>query len=489
MKQCESQRILGWFYLPEDPDHRLPGILTWEPAVGGTLELFGGFSPAPDYQPNPNGSGVYTTQMIGDVRAGTIYGETPSGEKLAIWEAQRGNLTVNGMNHQVREEFWSSPWLCMGAHVSSPEEVRFTKATIVLDELFYLIGDARFCPPEWTSKIEGVDKPGERLDNGTQLLPYVLPVIGGYRAECVAADTADASYSFNTRATAPLISVATEKFPDLKLDLMRRNLRRGEVIELKVGANASIRLPDGAAGSAADFVDRMSPISDLIRLATFDSCGVEEIVLSTDDGKGVSLLSRIGEPAMPDRAHESMGVVFGFADVSLSSYLATRDSLTGTRQADYAWSVIIGHCGYAPRFTEQYLSQVLAAAEGFHTWCLKNPDAELNERLRALHDSLDPDIQGRLGLDVANWAEWAVWARNHVAHGGTKRKKFISDGIQIHAVARTVHLVTYLAVLRELKVPVGNVKEALLNHPRLSNFVSYCEIVNQIQPPADTGAA
>lgn len=486
MKQCEPQRILGWFHLPEDPDHRLPGILTWEPTDGGTLELFGGFSPPPDYQPNPNGSGASTTQMIGDVQSGTIYGETLSGEKLAIWEAERGNYTVNGMTHQVRQEFWSSSWLCMGAHVGSPEEARFTKATIVLDELYYLIGDARFCPPQWT-KIEGVDNPGERLESGTRLLPYVLPVIGGYRAECVATDTTDARYSINTRATAPWVSPATEAMPDLKLDMMRRNLRRGQVIELEVGANASIRLPGDAAGSAADFVDRMSPILDLIRLATFESCGVEAIGLSTADDEDVSLLSRIGEPAAPDNQHEPMAVVFGFADVPLPRYLATRESLTGTRQADYAWSVIIGHCGYAPRFTEQYVSQVLAAAEGFHTWCLKNPRGELNDRLRALHDSLAPDLQRRLGLDVDNWAEWAVWARNHVAHGGSKRKKFISDGVQIQAVARTVHLVTYLAVLRELDVPVEKVTEALLNHPRLRTFVSHCDVVNQIQPPAARG--
>ncbi len=488
MKQCEPQRILGWFHLPEDPDHRQPGILTWEPNGGGTLELFGGFSPPPDYQPNPDGSGAYTTQMIGDVRSGTIYGETPSGEKLSIWEAQRGKYTVNGITHQVREEFWSSSWLCVGAHVESPGEARFTKARTALDELYYLINDARFCPPVW-KRIEGVDNPGERLENGTRLMPYVLPVIGGYRAECVAADTTDARYSINTRATAPWVSNATEAMPDLKLDMMRRNLRRGQVIELEVGANVSIRLPDDAAGSAADFVDRMSPILDLIRLATFDFCGVEAIALSTVDGEDVSLLSRVGEPGTPDDKHDPMAVVFGFEDVPLSQYLAKRESLIGTRQADYAWSVIIGHCGYAPLYTEQYVSQVLAAAEGFHTWCLKNDRDELKDRLRALHDSLDLDLQSRLGLDVDNWVEWAVWARNHVAHGGTKRKKFISDGAQIQALARTVHLVTYLAVLRELDVPVEKVKEALLNHPRLRTFVSHCEIVNQIQPPAAPGTA
>lgn len=485
MKQCESQRILGWFHLPEDPDNRLPGILTWEPTEGATLELFGGFSPPPNYQPNPTGSGVYTTQMIGDVRPGTIYGETPSGKKLSIWDAQRGKYTASGFHHQVQEEFWSASWVCIGDHIASLDEARFTKTIVVLDDLYYMINDPRLCAPQWT-RIEGVDNPGERLDNGTRLLPYVLPVIGGDRAECVSANTDSAGYSLNTRATAPWISPATEAMPDFKLDMMTNRQRRGPVIKFSVGASTHIRLPDEALGSAADFVALTSPILDLVRLATFDSCGVEEVALSTIDGESISLLSRIGEPAAPTETHEPTSVVFDFADVPLAKYLVTRASLTSGRQADYAWNVIIGHCGYAPRFTEQYVSQVLAAAEGFHTWCLNNPAAALNARLKALHSSLAPEVRERLGLDVDNWADWAVWARNHVAHGGTKRRNSITDHLQLYAVAKTVHLVAYLAVLRQLDVPTAKIKEALLNHPRLSDFVSHCEVVNQIKSPDET---
>ena len=48
MRQCEPQRIKGWFYLPESSDDRKPGILTWQPDEGATLELIGGFSPEPN---------------------------------------------------------------------------------------------------------------------------------------------------------------------------------------------------------------------------------------------------------------------------------------------------------------------------------------------------------------------------------------------------------------------------------------------------------
>lgn len=458
----------------------MPGILIWEPSSGATLELIGGFSPGPDYQSNPNGNGAYATQIVGDVRSGTIYGESDSGKMLSIWDAQRDNYAA-GLSGEVREEFWSSMWVCVGAHIDSPQHPAFSEATLTPDELYYLTDDSRFLPPPW-AKIDGVENPGERLANGTRLMPYALPVIGGYQAEYTTAEADDARYSINTHATQPWVSPATEAYPQLKIDMMRRNLRRGQVIELHVGANVSIRLPGDAVGSAADFVDRMAAVLDLLRLATFSTCGVETISLETADGEEVFLLSRTGEPASPDDTHQPTAVVFTFDDVSLDSYLSARQRLTESRQAAYAWSVVIGHCGYSPQFVEQYVSQVLAAAEGFDTWCLNHRGkVDLAVRLKTLHGRLPGRVQTRLDLDVDHWADWAVWARNHVAHGGTRRLRFISDSTQILAIAKSVNLVSYLTALSELGVPVGKIDDALNNHPRLGGMVSYCGAVNQIR--------
>lgn len=481
MRQCEPQRIPGLFYLPEAPDRIVPGILTWEPTEGATLELIGGFSTAPDYQPNPNGGGVYATQVVGDVRSGTVFGESASGQKLSVWGARRGNYTVVGTMSKVRKEFWSSSWVCVGAHITSPRDAAFSMATLELDGLYYLTSDGRFCPPRWAT-IEGVERPGELLADGTRLMPYVLPVVGGYKAACASAETDDAKYSVDTRATQPWISDATEALPSLKLDMMKRDLRRGQVIELHVGASVSIRLPSDSAGSAEDFVDRITPILDLMRLATFDSSGVESIALEAVGNQGVSLLSRVGEPARPDDVYQPTSAVFNFEDVSLDSFLSARSVLIGGREAAYAWSVVIGHCGYVPKFVEQYLSQVLAAAEGFHTWCLRNEAKEdLNLRLKSLLETLPDRAKARLNLEADNWATWAVWARHYVAHGGIKRSQFLDDNLQMLAIAKSVNLVTYLAVLSELGVPEEKIVEALMNHPRLSALVPYCNEVNQIR--------
>lgn len=478
MRQSESHRIKGWFYLPETPDHRIPGILTWEPDDGATLELIGGFSPEPEYQKTSTG-GSYSKQIIGDVRAGTIYGESDSGQAVTLWDAQRGAYTA-GLIDGIREEFWHSSWICVGAHIPSPQEPAFTRGTVIIDELYYLTNDQRLCPPQW-AKIEGVEHPGVKQPDGTLLTPYIFPVIGGYRAEYARGTFRDARYSIDTTATRPWGSPATEAMPALKLQMMTTNLRRGQVVTLKVGAQASIQLPDHASGSAADFVERIAPIDDLVQLATFEACGIEQITLDTGNGTNVSLLTHVGKVARPDDVHSPASLVFTLADVPLEIYLNTRQRLTDGNQASYAWSVVVGLCGYSSRIVEEYVGQALAAAEGFHCWCLNGGEGvPLNARLKGLHDKLSPEVRDALGLDTEQWASWAVWARNHVAHGGATRWRPLRDSLQLHIIAESVHLVTYLAALQEFPVPVAKMSEALLNHPRLSVLAARSSQVNDL---------
>lgn len=484
MRQSEPQRFTGWFYLPETPTKRIPGILTWQPDNGATLELIGGLSPEPEYQQTPGG-GLRATQIVGDVRHGTIYGVSESGQALTLWDAQRGKYTA-GLVSGVRDEFWHSSWICIGAHIADPEEAVFNRAVVAIDELYYLTDDGRFCAPQWTN-INGVEHPGERQPDGTLLMPYALPIVGGYRAEYAVGETTDARYSVATNATRPWISDATEAMPDLKLQMMTNNLRRGPVITLHVGAHIAIRLPDGKPGSGGGFAERLAPIQDLVQIATFDVCGVAQIVLYTDDDSEVSLLMHVGTIARPDDMHKPASVIFTLIDVPLGVYLEIQQRLTDGKQANYAWNVAVGLCGYSPRMVEEYVSQALAAAEGFHRWCLKGgSDVVLNSRLKALHDSLAPEVQSLLKLNVEHWAGWAVWARNHVTHGGTKRWRPIRDNYEMHAIAESVHLITYLSVLRELGVPLENVLDALRNHPRLLVRVQCCSEVNDLpaEPPA-----
>jgi len=201
----------------------------------------------------------------------------------------------------------------------------------------------------------------------------------------------------------------------------------------------------------------------------------------TMDGTEVSLLCHLGHLSSPDLKTSSGSVVFTFTDVTLGDFLKTWEWLSTGHQAQYAWSVVVGLIGHSPRMVEEHVSQVLAAAEGFHRWCLRGGKGkELRERLILLHDRLPQELKAHLALDVGKWAGWAVWARNHVAHGGAERHRDVGDFYRLKVIADSVRLVTYLAALQELKVPVGQVKDALLNHSRIHVLAERCAEIAEL---------
>jgi hypothetical protein len=472
MRTCDAHRIKGWFFLPESPDTRLPGILTWSQDRGAGLELIGGFSPEPEYD-RIDGPIHTTSQIVGETFPSTIYGESDSGKKISLWNAERGNYKAGAIG-RVQEEFWHTSWVCIGAHVPSANAAVLRGFKVALDDLYYLTGDGRFCAPQWAS-IEGVDNPGEKQDDGTYLLPYILPVVGGHRASYASGSTADMTYSIDTHATSPWVSPATEANPALKLDFMTNRLRRGPSIELSVGAYARAEPIDDSANSAEEFLHGTKPLLDLVSLATFDSSGVEWMRAQTVDGDEVSLLCHTGNSSKPDQRTEAGGVVFTLDDVPLDSFLETWRRLTSGDQAQYAWSMVVGLIGHAPLLVEEHVSQVLAAAEGFHTWCLSGgKNADLKTRLMELHDGLPEELKIRLQLNVDHWVDWSVWARNHVAHGGTKKHRKISDFYQLKTIADSVRLVLYLAALKEFRVPDGRLTTALSTHRRLVLLAERC---------------
>lgn len=478
MKMCDLHRLKGWFYLPKSPDDRVPGILTWSQEEGADLELLGGFSPPPEYVPTQDGSWA-AEQYLGDMEENTIYGELDSGKKICLWGAERGRYSSR-INHQVREEFWHAPWLCMGAHVTSADVQVFRNYQVALDDLYYLTQDGRICAPQWAT-IQGVEQPGEKQEDGTYLLPYVLPVIGGYRSGQAKGCSADTAYSIDTHATRPWVSPATEADPGLKLELMTKRRRRGLSIEISVGAQATVAPIDGSPASAHELLRKTAPLLGLMSLATFRSSGLEWMKARTIDDEEVFLSCHTGHRSDPNSTTETRGPIFTFKDLPLESFLQTWDRLTAKEQAVYAWNLVVNLIGHTPLTVEERVSQVLAAAEGFDTWCLdSSKNSDLKKRLRRLHSRLPDQVKAKLELDIERWVDWAVWARHHVAHGGTKKHRNVSDSYQLKVIADSVHLVTYLAALTEFKVPNENLVRALSTNTRLKVLADRCTEISNL---------
>lgn len=478
MKMCDNHRLKGWFFLPKTPTNRVPGVLTWTQEDGADLELIGGFSPPPKYVETQEGTWT-AEQFLGEVNESTIYGELDSGKKVCLWDAQRGSYKA-AMNHEVREEFWHAPWLCVGAHITSADAQVLTDYKVALDDLYYLTLDGRLCTPQWAT-IEGVEKPGEKQADGTYLLPYILPVVGGYRSGHAKGRSFDTDYSIDTHATRPWVSPATEADPALKLNFMTKRRRRGLSIELSVGARAVVAPSDGSPSSARKLLQRTEPLLGLLSLATFDASGLEWMSGKTVEDEEVSLLCHTGHRSEPNCTVEAGGPIFTFDDVPLKSFLKTWERLASKEQAVYAWNVVVGTIGHSSLMVEERVGQVLAAAEGFDTWCLDGgKNTTLENRLIRLYSRLPDRIKAKLQLEVDKWTDWAVWARNHVAHGGAKKHRNISDVYQLKVIADSVHLVTYLVALMEFQVPSETLYRALTTHSRLEVLAARCAEISNL---------
>lgn len=264
-----GHRWTGWFWPQGEPERRVAGILEWSDTSGAQLELIGGFSGTID---NSGKSDRFD-------EVATIYGDVDGGSPITMWSCHQTHQS--GGSRSTHVEVWIADWVCTRTHIPSEDQSFFISARLHVDGLYYLADDSRFCTPVWT-KIEGVDYPGETLMNGTRLLPYFLPIVGGINAEVSAAQTELAVYRIATRATAPIVSPATEAMSDLKLGLMTRRSRHGPQITLRAEAWASIDLY--SPSSASDLVKLAAPVLDYVALATYSPAVVSRIGATTSDG-------------------------------------------------------------------------------------------------------------------------------------------------------------------------------------------------------------
>lgn len=195
----------------------------------------------------------------------------------------------------------------------------------------------------------------------------------------------------------------------------------------------------------------------------------------TMDDQDVSLFCRLGASSNPGAPLRARQIIFTLQDVSLERFLEVRQRMTANDQALYAWNVVVGLIGHSPLMVEEHVSQVLAAAEGFQRWCLGGArNTTLEKRLVKLYDRLPESVRTKMALDVDKWANWSVWARNHVAHGGAQEHREVDDFYQLKVIADSVRLITYLVLLTELRVPEPKITDALLNHPELEVLRRRC---------------
>lgn len=135
MRMCEPFRTKGWWFGPESPDDRVPGILTWSQAEGVNLEVIGGIRVSAERGAEAE---IRSRGDLfgGDSGAITIFGETDAGKPVSLWNVERHGYTGDAFG-SAREEFWHGPWACIGAHIPSVDAVELQDPLVALDNLYY----------------------------------------------------------------------------------------------------------------------------------------------------------------------------------------------------------------------------------------------------------------------------------------------------------------------------------------------------------------
>lgn len=182
--------------------------------------------------------------------------------------------------------------------------------------------------------------------------------------------------------------------------------------------------------------------------------------------------------------------VFSMSEISLDDFLRERSRMTSSSQAQFAWNMVTGQVGYSPRMVEEGVSQVLAAAEGMDRWCYGRGERRtpLGDRLKGLHADLDTAVASKLELDVNKWADWTVWARHHVAHGGSEQHREIDDYAVLKHLTNVTQLVTYLSLVTRLGVTPSRQLDALGSNRGLRRLRASCERLTALADDGISGA-
>jgi len=219
MNIYEHHEVLGWFFLPEKPDNRVPGVLKWDPAKGAEIKLMGGISTS-IIQPLGSG-GVYTITDEIVTPSRTIYLDADDGKKYSIWDAYRKKVIAE-------RECWESSQVYCGHHILFDEKV-FIQATFVLDGLDYLVKTVDFHEPDFSPKL-----PEEEQSDGSILTHYVLPISSKTCAETTG-QSKGAFYSIVTSVVHDIKGDSATGGPYLKSKWLVEYRRRGPMLTIYFG--------------------------------------------------------------------------------------------------------------------------------------------------------------------------------------------------------------------------------------------------------------
>ncbi|WP_353828212.1 HEPN domain-containing protein [Agromyces sp. SYSU T0242] len=468
----EPQSWKGHWWLPEEPDHRVAGILTYDPGQGLHLSLIGGW----EYR-------VMTAIGTGGYSVSGGFQQWP----MILGQVERQLVTVlDARTVKARSNLFDAPGsppdvlelgantALIGCHLDSPDEAAFVSGTATVENLTAWL-------PRTSIETKVTWTKGSQATGAIEV----------ERIEPLVATFGDIEIKMHLLSWLPSIETT----------------RAATIARVKEHASIELRSPDGRA--LMEWIRHFSAVADLMSFSTLKACGLiaMRVYLPAtpdrypddyplrDEPHKVEVYSRRHVVPQPDAPAVTDLLLtpndLPFADL-LPGWLALHDQFSAAR------GMILGLRYVTGGYIETRVVTAVAAAEAMHRALKLGPRIPQDEfdelknllmgaiparRKPWLSDMLgrnEPTLKQRLLAlakrpgavmemlvpDPETWARLAGQARNKLAHEGSGGG---GDFRQLYAIVEVTAAVVVLNMLHELGVPEDRLRRAITEHSVLSH--------------------
>ncbi|MCX4725463.1 HEPN domain-containing protein [Streptomyces sp. NBC_01306] len=461
----------GSWWLPDDPDEQVPGVLRYDPESGLSLSLIGAFEDRITSNPAPGVTAYHEGTRTWDVIHGaaeqreiTLIGCVPKGGKRTLF------ARVKSPDKQTMAAMTA----IIGAHVSGEEDAAFSAAEVSVEDLGLWASSSVF---------KGfLGAPDGKID-GT------------------------GSFSVEPVETQSVVVDGTEFRLEHRHTLPFFDQRKGGTVG-RMRDTAFVRAVPAAPFSVSAAWATSSLVQDLIALATHRAAGVIWLRLQVAGTESARPNGRLAPRQHADvlyspavlgkrdaKAVDPNRAFFTCASLPFEEVVPRWCEAHGRLKA--ATNMILGLRYASASFVENNLLTAVGAAEVLHRGLLIDekpfPKAEFKEMREAMLAQVpeehrdrfrgairnDPTLRDRLQAlaerpgqeaiallmpDIGHWARRTTRARNDLAHEGRTPSHSFEELI---AIVRVTTAVVILNVLHELGLPAERQREIVQEHPQL----------------------
>lgn len=418
----EPIEVLGKWWLPETPDRKVNGVLTFTEEDGARLQLNDALRPNAEVvwdntQPDGTRVGHVTSQSL--QHAGTYPRIVGRADNVSYTLEDcfrtrlRGSLGFGDAAETVHVNA-----VLRGIEFEADEAFEFTSATVSLTQL-----------TAW-SGINGITVEHHRVAPGANDSPTPFVTV--------------------TASTVPTLEIPFDGGSVRLLHRMSASPQIPNVMTITQQARVQVTFDGEELRPLPDFVARVNDVQDLVTIATGTTAAKHHFQLTHPDtgGPPADYFVRWNNRATTDKYLHSTEMLFTLADLGTDGLAAWLKTAT-TFQSELRR---ITATKYQPSmFLEDRATNLMAVLDSLTRHGKKKP-GYFGTRITAAIQEVGEPFLTLIGGDVAGWTEHAKQRRNDLAHHNAGVLETSSSSVQL---TREMYWLTVLLLLRRAGAPTA----------------------------------